>query len=220
MSTLRALGGLTEVKSSEETGKPEIVVRPRRRHLAESGLDAVAVGMNLRTAYEGEESGVYREDGEEYDVVVRYIEEVRRDPGALADLHLTTPGGYTVPVTDIGLLETGRTASNVLHRDKIRMVEITANTAGTSMSEARAAIAAALRADPLPAGVDLRWGGNAQRQDESFASILEALILAIVLLYLVLAAILESFVHPLTVMVTLPLGLIGRPSPSSSPVRR
>jgi len=89
------------------------------------------------------------------------------------------------------------------------MVEITANVATGSLSEARALIDAEIAKLDIPSGVRVKYGGMAEIQDESFASIQTAMILAIVLIYVVMAAILESFVHPVTVMITLPLGLIG-----------
>ncbi len=97
----------------------------------------------------------------------------------------------------------------ILHSEKLRVVQITANIAGGSLTEARAAIDAGLADLVVPEGVEVKYGGDAEMQDESFKSIFEALILAIILIYIVLAAILESFVHPFTVMLTLPLSLIG-----------
>jgi HAE1 family hydrophobic/amphiphilic exporter-1 len=89
------------------------------------------------------------------------------------------------------------------------MVEITANVGSGSLSEARALIDAEVAKLDIPSGVRVKYGGMAEIQDESFASIQTAMILAIVFIYIVMAGILESFVHPVTVMVTLPLGLIG-----------
>lgn len=206
---LLGVDGLVDVHSSDEPGKPEIRVRPRRDQLARRGLTTATVGGILRTAYEGSVAGVYRDDGEEYDVVVKFQEDMRQDPLYLQDLPVATPGGSTVPLSDVTVLERGRSDPTILHTDKMRLVEITANLGAGSLSEARAAIDAGIAGIDIPAGVEIRYGGAAEDQDESFAAIFEALILAIILIYIVMAAILESFVHPLTVMITLPLSLIG-----------
>lgn len=206
---VRDVPGLVEVHSSDEPGKPEIRVLPRRRQLAAHGLAAGRVGADLRTAYEGDEAGVYREGGQEYDVVVRFADADRDDPGYLADLPVATPAGAIVPLGDLALLERGRGDATILHTEKQRVIEVTANIATGSLSGVRAAIDPQLAALDLPAGVAVRYGGDAELQDESFAAIFEALVLAIILIYIVMAAILESFVHPLTVMLTLPLSLIG-----------
>ena len=201
--------GLVEVHSSDQPGKPEIRVLPRRQQLAGLGLLAGQVGSNLRTAYEGEQAGVYREGGQEYEVVVRFADADRGDAGYLSDLPLATSAGVVVPLGDVANLEQGRGDPTILHTEKQRLVKITANIAEGSLSAKRALIDEGLAGLELPAGVAVRYGGDAETQDESFAAIFEALLLAIILIYIVMAAILESFIHPITVMLTLPLSLIG-----------
>jgi HAE1 family hydrophobic/amphiphilic exporter-1 len=201
--------GLVEVQTSEKAGKPEIVVRPRRRQMAWRGLNPMMVGSILRTAYEGEEAGVYRELGEEYDIKVRFEERRRKDPAYLDDFPVGMPAGGTVPLSDVATLQRRTGESEIRHKDKQRMVEITANVATGSLSEARALIDAEIAKLDIPSGVRVKYGGMAEIQDESFASIQTAMILAILFVYIVMAGILESFVHPVTVMITLPLGLIG-----------
>ncbi len=206
---VRETPGLVEVMSSEKAGKPEIRVRPRRRQMMWRGITPAAAGMILRTAYEGELSGVYREMGEEYDIKVQYALEDRKDPSYLSDLTFSMPGGGSVPLSDIAVIERERGAAEILHRDKERMIQISANVATGTVSEARAVIDERLGRLEIPPGVIVKYSGMAEIQDESFASIQTAMILAILLIYIVMAAILESFVHPFTVMITLPLGLIG-----------
>ncbi len=208
-TVVRDVPGLVEVHSSNDPGKPEIKVVPRRNQLAQRGLMAAEVGSILRTAYEGEESGVYREAGEEYDVVVKFADQDRHDITYLEDLPVATPSGSTVPLADVAELVEAVGDPTIKHTEKVRLVEITANLAEGSLSGARGLIDAGLAELDLPAGIVVKYGGDAETQDESFAAIFEALLLAIVLIYIVMAAILESFIHPLTVMVTLPLSLIG-----------
>ena len=206
---VRDTPGLVEAQSSERAGKPEIAVLPRRVQLAERGLSPAGVGGILRAAYEGGKAGVYRELGEEYDIVVRLGELSRSDPALLGDLPLAMPGGQVVPLSDVGVIERRSGESEIMRRDKQRAVEVTANISVGSLSEARSLIDAEIERLEIPSGVTVRYGGLAEIQDESFASIGTAMILAVVLVYIVLAAILESFVHPVTVMLTLPLALIG-----------
>lgn len=201
--------GLVEVQTSEKTGKPEIAIRPRRRQMTWRGLDPATTGMILRTAYEGEKAGVYRELGEEYDIKVQFAGSNREDPAYLPDLPVNLPYGGTVPLSDIATIENRTGAAEILHRDKQRMIQVSANVATGTVSEARAIIDEKLAVMDIPSGVTVKYAGMAEIQDESFASIRTAMILAVLLVYIVMAAILESFIHPLTVMLTLPLGLIG-----------
>lgn len=208
-TVLREIPGLVEVQTSDQPGKPELNVVPRRLQLAQHGLTAATVGGILRTAYAGQEAGVFRQDGEEYDVVVAYDPASRTDPAYLDDLPITTPSGATVPLADLAELREIEGDATILHADKQRKVNVTANIAEGTLSQKRALIDQRLAQLALPAGVVVRYAGTAEMQDESFASIFAALIMAVILLYIVMAAMIESFIHPVTVMATLPLGLIG-----------
>lgn len=209
LGVVQAVPGLVEIQSSEKAGKPRINVRPRRRQLAYRGVTAAQIGTILRTAYEGETAGVYREEGKEHDVVVQFAAANRHDPAQLGDLPLATPGGFTTPLADVATIEEDIGEGTILHTDKQRVIEIGANIAKGNLGEKRRKIDAGLSKLEFPPSVTIQYGGYAEIQDESFAAIFEALILAIVLIYIVMAAILESFVHPITVMVTLPLSLVG-----------
>ncbi len=205
---MRRIPGLVEVQSSREAGKPEIAVTPRRNDLAERGVSASAMGGLMRAAYEGIEAGAYREKGEEYEIWVKFAASDRADPAFIADMPVATSSG-DVPLSEIGDLAVRSGESQIQHKSKQRLVTVNANIAAGSLSEVRALFDAELAEMGVPRDVTVRHGGMSEMQDESFASIFTALVLAIVLLYIVMAAIMESFVHPVTIMLTLPLALIG-----------
>jgi HAE1 family hydrophobic/amphiphilic exporter-1 len=140
---------------------------------------------------------------------VKYAEADRRDPSFIKDMPLPSSTGSSVPLSDVGEVTTRFGESQIMRKDKQRMIEITANIASGSLSEARRGVDRELAKIGLPQGVRVKYAGSAEIQDESFASMFTALILAIVLLYVVMAAMMESFVHPITIMLTLPLALIG-----------
>jgi HAE1 family hydrophobic/amphiphilic exporter-1 len=163
----------------------------------------------MRAAYEGVKAGVYREKGEEYDIKVKYAEADRKDPSFIQDMPMPSGTGEAVPLSDLGDVAVRSGESQIMRKDKQRMIEVTANIASGSLSGARRVFDRELAKIDIPASVTVKYGGAAEIQDESFASIFTALILAIVLLYIVMAAMMESFVHPVTIMITLPLALIG-----------
>jgi HAE1 family hydrophobic/amphiphilic exporter-1 len=201
--------GLVEIQTSRKAGKPEIAVVPRRYQIAERGVTASTVGALMRGAYEGIKAGVYREAGEEYDVKVKYAERYRKDPAFIKDMPMPSSSGASPPLSDLGEVTTRAGESQIMHKDKQRMVEVTANIASGSLSGVRAVFDRELARAGVPQNVTVKYGGSAEMQTESFAAIFTALILAIVLLYIVMAGIMESFVHPFTIMLTLPLALIG-----------
>lgn len=205
---MRRIPGLVEVQTSQEAGKPEIAVEPRRYHLADRGVSAATMGGLMRGAFEGIEAGTYREKGEEYEIWVKYAAADRADPALIADMPVPTDAG-SIPLSDLGTVVTRSGESQIMRKSKQRMITLSANIAAGSLSEIRALFDAGLEKMGVPRDVAVRHGGMSEMQDESFASIFSALILAIVLLYIVMAAIMESFVHPVTIMLTLPLALIG-----------
>jgi len=209
LAIFHRIPGLVEIQTSRKAGKPEIAVVPRRHQLAEQGLNAATIGSLVRAAYEGVEAGVYREKGEEYKVKVKYAEADRTDPAFIADMPMPSRTGAALPLSDLGDVTYRFSESRIMRKDKQRLVEVTANIASGSLSGVRRIFDGELEKIHIPSSVTVRYSGSAEVQDESFASIFTALILAIVLLYIVMAAMMESFVHPFTIMLTLPLALVG-----------
>ena len=127
----------------------------------------------------------------------------------MADIPVASRSGYIVPLADVVEMVESVGTPTIYRADKQRKIEVTANIGVGSLTEMRKAIDTGLADTEIADDVVIKYGGSAEHQDEAFVSILGALILAIILIYIVMAAMLESFIHPLTVMVTLPLGLIG-----------
>ncbi|MFC2170867.1 efflux RND transporter permease subunit [Calditrichota bacterium] len=229
---IRSTGNAVDVRSDWQLGKPEIVVRPNRVKLADRGGTVQDVAMTLRTLFEGMVSTRYRESGEEYDVRVRLVEEDRNRIDRVGDL-LIPIMDTSVPLKDIARIEYASGPTQISRKNKQRMVTISANVASGTMGELQTQITTGLelpaippsqqmkdilsgtssiipRPSPrLPEGVTVYFGGEAEIMSESFSSLLQALVLAIVLTYMLLAAILESYRFPIIIMMTLPLGLAG-----------
>jgi HAE1 family hydrophobic/amphiphilic exporter-1 len=205
VATVRGLSGL---KSSIEEERPELIFLPDRNELDRFGVSSAAIALALRTGYEGEVASLYREEDEEYDIRVRYGESERRNRAAFYATEVRA-GETDVPLTQLGTVLAGTSPQEILRKNRERLVRIDANVASGTMSELVAEIQQKLTDVEYPPGYHLAYAGLYEFQQESFASIFEALFLAIILTYMVLAAVLESFIHPFTVMVTLPLGLVG-----------
>jgi HAE1 family hydrophobic/amphiphilic exporter-1 len=205
VSTVRGLSGL---KSSIEAEKPEIVFIPDRKELDRFGVSSAVLAMALRTGYEGEVASLYREQDEEYDIRVRYRESERDHRSAFYSTEVRI-GDYNVPITQLGTINLSTSQREILRLDRQRLVRIDADVASGTLNELVMEIQNKLAGIDLPPEYRIGYGGMYEFQQESFASIFMALILAIILTYMALAGILESFIHPFTVMMTLPLGLVG-----------
>ncbi len=205
---MRHMEGLVDVHTTIEHGKPEIVFLPNRKRLADYNIPLSHVAGILRTSFEGQVASVYRESGEEYDVRVK-LREDQRDYATDATQLVIRHKDFIIPITELGEVRFQQGKSEILRRDKQRLVRVAANVARGSMTDYVERITERVEQMDLPPGYNIGFGGQEEDRRESFAQILQALFLAIILTYMILAAILESYIHPFTIMVTLPLGLVG-----------
>jgi len=208
LDIVASVPGLVDVETSWEEGGEELVFVPDREEIARRGLSTGAVATLLRNAFEGDERSVYREAGEEYVIRVQFDDADRKQVRTLEEMRLPV-GEHLVPLTQLGTVERHRGEAEILRRERQRRITVRANIAEGTLSEVVSAVQSETDEITLPPGYQIKFAGMYEFQQESFASIFQALILAIILTYVVLAMILESFIHPITVMITLPLGLVG-----------
>ena len=200
--------GLIDVRNTIEAPRNELVFRPNRAAIADAGLTVGQVGTTLRAALEGEVAGVFRSAGDEVDIRVRYPEDSRLRPEQVSELRLPSAEGR-IPITAVGTLDLEESPPAIRRENRQRSYDVEADIGTGSLTELVAQVQDRLAEEPLPPGYSWRVGGEFEDFGDAFAAILEALALAIILTYIVLAMILESFVRPLTIMVTLPLGVAG-----------
>ncbi|MGD8322417.1 MAG: efflux RND transporter permease subunit [Gemmatimonadota bacterium] len=206
--TVVSVPGLVDVTNTIEDPRPEVVFHPDRAVLSQYGLTVAQVGGTLRASIEGVTPGVYREAGEERDIRVRLTESARDRVSELGDLQVRTRAGV-VPVSTLGELSEAGGENTIQRNDKQRTVQIDAQIGSGSLTGLATQIETRLDAMGLPPGYSYDITGQFEMFQDSLTEMLKALILAIVLTYVVLAMILESFVHPVTIMLTLPLGAVG-----------
>jgi len=204
----RETDGLVDVRTSWKAGKPEMVFTPDRKALSDYGLTVGGVAGELRALFEGTEASLYRERGEEYDIRVHLREEDRSRIGDLERVEILADG-RSIPIDQLGEISAIGGQSEILRKDKRRLVNVYANVATGSLMEHVTTLQGLTAAIDVPSGYQIYFGGQVEARAESFGEIFQALIIATILTYMILAAILESYVHPFTIMFTLPLGLIG-----------
>ena len=207
---MRTIPGLVDVKSSAEGGQPEIQVVFHRERIAELGTTIQGAGDLLRNQLQGLVSTEVIRGDRHIDVRVRAVEEERRSVEDLQRLVISPPS-YPVPVSlesvaDVAVVEG---PAEIRRLDQERVVVITANLAGLDLGRAVERIEALAAGISLPEGFDIAMGGQNEEMVRSFDSMRFALLLAVFLVYLVMASQFESFLHPLVIMFTIPLGLVG-----------
>ena len=207
-SLASTIDGVADLDTSVRSGKPEIRLRPRRSVLGDLGVTSNDMGMLVRAGFDGIEAGSYKRGDRTFDIRVKFEEVEGREQVAA----LLFPGGPGKPVTIGGLarVEERRAPVQITRNDKRRVSKIYANVSGKPLGTAVEELSQLVEVKAgLPPGYGYRFAGQVEVMQDGMLAFLEAGILALVLTYLTLAAILESFLQPLIILVTIPLALIG-----------
>jgi len=206
----QALSNLSElhtVETSFQQGLPELNLQVDRVLAASFGLDVQQIGEAVRQRLSGEVATDFYSEGNERDIRVVFPRMTRIE---LADLILQTPNGSTVRLRDIAELILSEGPKEIQRRNQSRVAHVTAQLQkGVKLSKAISTVDAVLADFPMPAGYELRFIGEEASREESFAQMKFALILSVLLVYMVLASLFESLLHPFTIMLTLPLAGVG-----------
>ncbi|RMF59423.1 MAG: efflux RND transporter permease subunit, partial [Calditrichaeota bacterium] len=199
---------LVDITSSWEPGKPEIQLIPRRHLLSQYGISVAQIALTLRYSIDGKIATQYRVGDKEYDIRVRFSDADKNDIATLRRMMLLTPRGK-VPLGELCEIKEGTGPTQINRKNKKRLVTLTAGISYGAIGNIVADLQQKLDQLDWPRGYEYHFAGQEERRQESTGEIGNALLLAIVLTYMLLAAILESFVDPIFIMVTVPLALIG-----------
>jgi hydrophobe/amphiphile efflux-1 (HAE1) family protein len=212
---VRQVPGAVDVGLSTRGQKPELDVSIDRGLAGSLGVTIGQVAQALRPAFAGIDAGDWIDpSGETRDVTVRLAPESRtrvQDVEALP-LSVVGPDGRPsiIPLAQVARVATSVGPGRIDHLDRDRVISVQANTEGRPLSDVIADIGTALAQQvPMPAGYTLRQGGETEDQQEVFMGILVALLIAVMLMYFVLVVQFGSFLDPLSILLSLPLSLIG-----------
>ena len=203
------VSGIRDPDTTVRGGKPEIRIRPRRDVLSDMGGSSVSIGQMLRANIEGLQAGTFRRNARNYDIVVKLAEE----PGKDQVPAFQVPGapGKPVLIENVARIEEGLSPSQITRVDKSRVQKVFTNLGkGMALGKATEELGTIFASLPdVPPGYRYRFGGKAERMTEAQVALGEAGLIAILLVVLTLAAILESFRQMFLILVTIPLSLIG-----------
>jgi HAE1 family hydrophobic/amphiphilic exporter-1 len=206
---LTPVPGLVDVRSSLEAGNPELQVIFNRAKLAKLGLDMGVMSETLRNRVQGVVPTRFKEEDRQIDIRLRNIEDDRATVDDVRNLVLPGPEGQPIRLMSVAEVRLDRGPAEIHRLQQQRAAVITANLKGRSLGAAVRDVEAAIAGTPPPAGITTELGGQNREMQVSFASLRFALALAIFLVYLVMAATFESFLHPFIVLFTIPLALVG-----------
>jgi HAE1 family hydrophobic/amphiphilic exporter-1 len=209
VARMREVPGLVDLRTSLEAGNPELRVVFDRERLAALGLDMAQMSSILRDRVQGAVPSRYKEEDRQIDIRVRNREDDRKTLEDVRNLIVTERAGVPVRLASVASVEMARGPAEIHRLEQQRAAVITGNLAGASLGDAVAGIEQLLRDVPPPSGVSAEIGGQNEEMQVSFRSLKFALLLAVFLVYLVMAATFESLIHPFIILFTIPMGLIG-----------
>jgi HAE1 family hydrophobic/amphiphilic exporter-1 len=201
--------GVMNIAVNTKAGKDELIFEPNRKQISQDGLSVQSIAVSLRAAVDGMVSTAYRESGEEYDIRVKMNGSAVRDIEDIRNIPVVSAKGI-FPLSRYAEIHFERGYNMIMRLDKTKTVEITADllpgyAQGTVMAEALRLA----KEIELPEGYSIRQAGLAENMDESNAGMAVVFLSAIILVYMLLAAILENPLQPVFILSTIPLSIIG-----------
>jgi HAE1 family hydrophobic/amphiphilic exporter-1 len=208
--TLEGHPAITDTRISRSRGRPEVTLEIDRHKAGEVGLSVVEIAQTVKTAFGGEVATRYRDAGDEYDVRVRFREQDRLSFEDLRTLWMVTPTGQRVPVSNFVKLVPRTGPMSIERINQERSITVAANLApGQALGNVMRDVQELLRDITLPREFSFVYGGEYEDQVESYRELAMAFLLAVVLVYMVMASQFESLIHPLVIMFSIPFALIG-----------
>jgi HAE1 family hydrophobic/amphiphilic exporter-1 len=205
---LRTVPGIADVRRARQDGRPELAVRVDRDKAAIFGLSVTGVADTLRTNVAGTQAAFYRERGQEYPIVVRLRQEDRAHITDVGDVLVSAPGNRVIPARSLLTVEPENSPVEIERKNQERISRVNAELE-VSLSEAVANVEKRLPELEVPGDFQVGFGAELEEQIKAFTQLKYLLILAVILVYAVMASQYESFRDPFIIMFSIPLATIG-----------
>jgi HAE1 family hydrophobic/amphiphilic exporter-1 len=208
-TAIAEIPGADNVRLSVEEGSPEYKVIPNEDKMQRLGLNNAYVGMNLRTAFTGNDDATLTEAGTEYPVRIWLDAFDRQNLQDIQDLTIINPKGMPVEVSEFATIEQSNSPSLLERKDRQPAVTLTADALGRPSGTVADDVVAYIKESPLPAGIEMTWGSDIKRQNDSFGALGSVLLISFLLIYLIMVALYDSYVYPFVVLFSIPVAVIG-----------
>jgi HAE1 family hydrophobic/amphiphilic exporter-1 len=206
---VESVEGITDARISRESGSPEELILIDRQKAADMHLTVSKIANALQTIISGTRAGYYREAGDEFAILVKLRDAEQMDLRDILDLTITNSEGEPVVLRNVVNVGPRKGPVIIERKDQERLVNVTADISGRDMGSILAELSDLLRDVPLPPDFTITFGGDYEEQQKSFHELLLSCILAIILVYMVMACQYESLRDPFVVMFSVPLAAIG-----------
>ncbi|NLE01627.1 MAG: efflux RND transporter permease subunit, partial [Fibrobacter sp.] len=203
------VNGVTDTKISRESGKPEYIINIDRKKAADLGLTATQIGTAVQTAMGGAKASTIRQDGKEYNIVVQLVENQRKRIEQLSNLAIVNKNGMAIPLQAVASVTESEGPVQIERRDRERIVTVSVNYAGRDLGSVVEDIRAKIADVNVPNDFAVIIRGDYEEQQKAFRELLVGILMAVLLVYLVMAGQFESFKDPLIIIFSIPMALIG-----------
>ena len=208
-TVIEKISGADNVRLSVETGSPEYTIIPDKDKMQRLGLTTAYLGLNLRTAFTGNDDATLTESGIEYPVRIWLDEFNRQNFEDIEQLTIINPLGLPVKVSQFAIIEQDKSPSLLERKDRQPAVTITADALGRPSGTVADDVVTYLKENPLPNGIEMTWGSDIKRQNDSFGALGSVLLISFLLIYLIMVALYDNFVYPFVVLFSIPVAAIG-----------
>jgi HAE1 family hydrophobic/amphiphilic exporter-1 len=207
--TIRDVPGALEVNTSLDAGRPELQIDLDRDRISALGLSTQQVASAVSTYIKGTSASLFRDQGEEYDILVQLDPRYRKSTEILKNLYVTNPQGEQIPLSSIARIRRSTSPTSILRRDQQRVVNIAVTVQGRSLGEVTRDVEKRLEKIDFSSDFTYETGGSAEDMRTSFKWLLVAFGGAAFIVYMVMASLYESFMAPFIIFLTIPLAVVG-----------
>ncbi|HNW56633.1 MAG TPA: efflux RND transporter permease subunit [Bacteroidales bacterium] len=206
---IEEIPGADNVRLSVEAGNPEYKVIPDKDRMQRLGLTTAYVGMNLRTAFTGNEDATLTENGTEYPVRVWLDDFDRKNYEDVQRLSIVNPMNIPVEVSQFAQVRQDNSPSLLERLDRQPSVTLTSESLGRPSGTLADDVISYLKTRPLPDGIELVWGADIKTQNESFRALASVLLISFILIYLIMVALYDNYIYPFVALFAIPMAAIG-----------
>jgi len=206
---VKSVPGTADVNNSDRGTQSEYDITINRAVAAQAGISTADIAATLRAGINGSTVGVFRKNGEDYDIRVQIAGEQVRTINDIGSIMIANAAGQKYRLEDIADFERSDSGGELHRRDRQKLITIAADIEGRTLGEVDGDISARIKKLDLPAGVIIKAGGDQENMQTGFSSLLKALLVSILLIYMILVVLYDSYLTPLIRMMSIPCGLIG-----------
>ncbi|MFA5619409.1 MAG: efflux RND transporter permease subunit [Weeksellaceae bacterium] len=206
---IEKIPGADNVRLSVEAGSPELKIIPDKDKMQRLGLNTAYLGMNLRTAFTGNDDATLTEDGVEYPVRIWLDKFSRQNEDDIKKFNIINPMGVPIELSQVATIEKDNSPTLLERKDRQPAVTLTADALGRPSGTVADDVVAYVKKNPLPDGIDMTWGSDVKRQNDSFGALGSVLLISFILIYLIMVALYDSYIYPFVALFAIPVAAIG-----------